>query len=134
MSMDERSLDVPIPDRAHIHRATPELRWLDGRLQQAWAPLYGGEIEWRDVPTVTASGVTVDVATHPLLSSPTLYERTGDVKGANTLLVNRGELRRALGMEGGVEAVLFIRECDRTEDPTKPISNSLPLFGKKYSG
>lgn len=41
---------------------TMNLRWhgyKDGmpQLQQAWAPRYGGRIEWRYVPTVYAHGV-----------------------------------------------------------------------------
>jgi hypothetical protein len=45
---------------------------------------------------VAVAGVALPATPHPLLSSPTLYERTGDVKDANTMLVNRGELRAAL--------------------------------------
>lgn len=33
-----------------------------------------------------------------LLNSPSLYERTGDINDVNTLLVNRAELRSALGV------------------------------------
>lgn len=50
MSMDERFLDTPVPDRGREYRVLAELRWRGGKLQQAWAPFYGGQVEWRDVP------------------------------------------------------------------------------------
>lgn len=47
-------------------QALPQLRWMDSKLQQAWAPIYGGAVEWRDVPSfASTAGVSAPDASVP---------------------------------------------------------------------